>query len=255
MIESVLHLFKIHREMVLGNPAIVVEDMLGVTPKPLNAIDVVLAMIGECFAVIQPVVLAPTLQRIVAPKGIGIVDRPFSRMFPDVGHELISRNPFNHLCVDHAIALQKPEYNAFSRRTPAALALAPAAKVCFVNLYLSLELPCFQFRHMVYRLAQALVDARYHLIIKSKIACHAIRRLLLVESRNDGYLFAQSFQGFLFSTALSAALHISSFGLYDPKRTAEYALSTSQKVGRTVENILFACNHKGILHPRGYESH
>ncbi len=255
MIKTILHFFKIHRKVILGNPAIVVEDMLGVAPKSLNPVDMILAMIRKCFAVVQPVMLAQTLQGVVASKRVGVVDRSFPRMLPDMRHQLISRNPLNHFCVHPAIALQKAEYNGFACRTPSALTLAPAAKVGLVYLDLALELARFQFRYMVDRLAQVVVDARNHLIVQTKVACHAIRGLLLVEAGKDGYLLTQSFQGLLFSTALPAALDIPAFGLYDPKRTAEYALSPSQKVGRIVKNILLTSNHKGILHPCGYELH
>ena len=255
MIEAILHLFKIHREMVLGNPAVVVEDMLGVAPESLNPVDVVLAMIRKRFTMVEPVMFSQPLQGIVTPEGVGVVDRSFPRMLPDMRHEFIGGNPLHDFGVHPSIPLQKAKYDGFACRTPSALALASAPKVCLVNLDLALQSACFQLSHMIYGLTQTLVDAGYHLVVKSKVACHAIRRLLLVESGDDGDLLTQSFQRLLFSTVLPATLYIPSSGLYDPKRTAEDALSASQKVGRTVENVLFASNHEGIVDLRGYESH
>ena len=255
MIESILHLFKIHRKVVFGNPAVIVEDMLGIAPKPLNAVDMIFAMIGKGLAVVQAVMLAQPFQGIVAPEGISVVDRSLSGMLSDMRHELICRNPFNHFRIHSAITLQKAKYNAFACCTSSTLTLASAAKVGLIYLDLALEATGLKFRYMVHRLTQALVDARDHLIVQSKIACHAICRLLLVEAGDDGNLLAQPLQGLLFSTAVPAAFHIPALGLDDLKRTAENALSSSQKVGRTVENVLLTSNHKGILHPCGYELH
>ena len=49
MIESILHLLKIHRKMILGNPAVIVQDMLGVAPETLNAVDMIVILVGERF--------------------------------------------------------------------------------------------------------------------------------------------------------------------------------------------------------------
>ena len=115
MIESVLHFFKIHRKVIPGNPPVIVQNMLRITPKTLNAVDMVLA---------------------------------------------------------------------------------------------------------------------------------AIRDFL-----------AQLFERLLFSTGLVPAPHIAALRLIHLKRTAENTLSAPQKVGRTVENVLSASNHEGILTLDGYESH
>ncbi|MBI3335636.1 MAG: hypothetical protein HY001_04015 [Candidatus Portnoybacteria bacterium] len=107
---------------------------------------------------------------------------------------------------------------------------------------------------MIDRLAQALVDAGNCLIMQAQVACHTIGRLLLVEPGKDGNLFTKLFQGFLFSTSLVATPHIATPGPVYLERAAKNALSTPQKVGRTVENVLLSSNHKGILALDGYES-
>lgn len=255
MIKSILHFFKIHRKMVLGNPTIVVKNMFGITPKSLNAVNVILAFVGKSLAMVQSVMFPPAPERVVTPKGISVVHGSFSGMLLDMCHQFISGHPLNNLSVDPAIALKKPKNNAFSGRTPATLSFASATEVGLINLNLSLQFPRFQFRYMIDGLAQALINARDHLIVQSKIACHTIRRLLLVEAGKDGYLLSQSFQRLLFSATLPTALYIPTFGPHDPKRTTKNTLSASQKVGRTVKNILLSCNHKGIVSPHGYESH
>ena len=255
MVESILHFFKIHRKVIFGNPAVIVQHMLRIAPKTLNAVDMVLAAIGERFAVVQPVVFAQAFQGVVTAEGVGVVDRSFSRMLSDVGHELIGGHPFNHLGVYPSVALQKAEYNAFSSRASAALAFAPAAKVRLVNLDFSFEFARLKFGNVVDRFAQMLVYAAHCLIIHAKIRGYAIRGLLLVKAGDDANLFAQTSERLLLSTALPETFHISAFRLANPERTAENALSAPQKVGRTVENVVSGSNHKGILPPRGYETH
>ena len=49
MIVPILHLFKIHREMILGNPAVVVQNMLGVAPKSFNPVDMIAVLVCQHF--------------------------------------------------------------------------------------------------------------------------------------------------------------------------------------------------------------
>ena len=74
MIVSVLHLFKIRRKMIFGNTAVVVQNMLRITPKSFNAVNMILAFVSKRLAVVQPVVLAQPLQGVVAPEGVGVID-------------------------------------------------------------------------------------------------------------------------------------------------------------------------------------
>lgn len=255
MVEAILDLFQVHREMIFGDAPIIVQDMLGKTPEALNAVDMVLAAVGQGFGVVQAVVLAPALQGVVAAEGVGVVDRALPGVLSDVGHEFIGSNPLHHLGVHPAVALQKAENNALSGRTPPALALPPAAEVGLVNLDLAFQLAGLQLGHVVHCLAQALVDAGNRLIVQAEVARHAVGRLLLVEAGKDGNLFAQLLQRLLFPAGLVAAAHIAATGPVDLERTAKDTLPASQKVGRTVENVLSSSNHEGILALDGYESH
>src|SRR3989338_10818364 len=133
-----------------------------------------------------------------------------------------------------------------------ALTLAPAAKVGLVNLNFSFELARLKLGHMVDGLAHTLVDAGNRLVIQAQISCHAIRGLLLVEAGKDGDLFTKLLQGFLFFTGRVAAARIATPSPVHLERAAEYTLSASQKVGRTVENVVSSSNNKGILSLDGY---
>src|SRR3989338_3216424 len=255
MIETVFHFFKIHRKMIFGNPAIIVQNMFSITPKTLNAVDMILATIGKGFVMIQTMVLAQPLQGIVTAKSICIINRSFFRMLSDMRHQFIGSNLFHHFGIDLPFTLQKAKNNAFASRSSSALAFAPSTEIRLVNLNLAFQSAGFQFSRMVDRFTQTLIDASYYLIIQTKITGYTIGRLLLVETGKDADLFAQLFQRLLFSTGFSSAFHITATSFTNIKRTAKYALSTPQKVGRTIENVLFPHNHKDILTPRGYETH
>ena len=255
MIESILHLLKIHRKMIFGNPAVVVQDMLGIAPKSFNAVDMIFAFIGKGLTMVQTVMFAKTFERVVTFECISVIDRPLSCILPDMSHQFIGSHSLHNLGIDPAITLQKPKNKVFPCGTPASLAFSPATKVRLINLDLALELACLKLGNMVDRFAQALVDAGHHLILKAKIVIYAIRRLLLVEAGDDTNLLTQSLERFLFPTLPLSTLHIATTCLAYLERTAKNALSASQKVDRTVENIVLTRNHKGIVPPRGYETH
>ncbi len=256
MIESILHFLKIHGKVILGNSAIVVQNMLGKTPKALDAVDMVFRfLVDQCFRVINGVVLPQTLQRIVAPKTIRVVDRTLSRFLSDDGHEFIFRHMLHNSRIDPSITLQESKNDAFTSRSASALSFASAAKVRLVHFHLTVQLATLKLRHMVDRFSKLLVDARNRLVVDAEIMRETIRRLLLVKSLDDSDFGTQTLQRFLFSARFVSASHISSLCLAYSKRPAENALSTPQKVGRTTENVLLPLCHMDILVPYGYETH
>ena len=188
MIEPVLHLLKIHRKVIFGNTAVIVQNMLGVAPKSFNAVDMILAAIRKRLAVVQAMMLLPALQGVAATERIRVIHRSLSGMFSNMAHQLVGRHLFHDFGVDSPVALQNPENNAFSGSTPATLPLAPATEVGFVNLNFSFEFACFKLGHMIDRLTQVLVDAGNCLIIQAKVGCHTIGGLLLVKTGEDGNL-------------------------------------------------------------------
>lgn len=255
MVEPVLHFFKIHRKVIFGNASVVVQDMLRKTPKSFNTVDVILASVGERFAVVQAVMFAKPLQRIVASEGIRVVHRALSCFLPNDRQKLFFRHMFDHLRIHLAVALQKAKDDVLAGSASAALALASAAEVALVHLYLAIEFATLQFRRMVDRFAQALVDAGDRLVVHAEVMRETVGRLLLVEPLHNGDFRSDALYGLLLSTPPVPTPHIPARGSVYLERTAKHALSAPQKVGRTTENILFACNHKGILTPYGYETH
>jgi len=105
MIKPIFHFFKIHRKMILGNPAVVVQNMLGKTPESFNAVNVVFSLlVHHMFRMIHFVMLAKTFQGIVAPKGVRIVHRSFASFLSDDSHKVISRYAFHYPCVNPSAA-------------------------------------------------------------------------------------------------------------------------------------------------------
>ena len=256
MIESVFHLLKIHRKMILGNPSVVIQDMLRKTPKSLNAVNVIFgSLVDHVFGMINLVMLAPALERIVTSEFIRKVDGALPCLLAYNLHQLLGRNTLDHSRVDPPVSLQKAENDAFASSSAPTLSFASAAKVALIHLNLARQFSPFQFRRVVDCLAQVLVDASNRLIIEAEIACQAIRRLRLVEAFQDIQLSFQLLKRLLFSTGLFPATHIPASCTPSFERTTENALFTSQKVGRATENVLLSCNHKDILATRGYISH
>ena len=57
--------------MVLGHTTVVIQDMLGITPETLDAVDVVLgAFIHQGTVVTDRMMLPVTLERLVAAEGM-----------------------------------------------------------------------------------------------------------------------------------------------------------------------------------------
>ncbi len=254
MVEAVLHLLKIHRKVVFGNPAIIVQNMFGKTPKSFNPVDMILAAIGKGLAVVQPMVFAQPLQGIVASESVGVVDRALSGFLPDNRHKVFLGHMLHYARIDLAIALQKAKCNVFAGCTPPALAFASAAEIALVHLHFAVQRAALQLRHMINRFSEFLIHACNRLVVEAEVMGETVCRLLLVEALRNGNFRANPFQRFLFSTGLVAAPDVSAARPRNLERTAENALSTPQKVGRTTENVLFPLYHMDILSPYGYET-
>src|SRR3989344_2716626 len=254
VVEPVLDLFKIHRKMIFGNPPIIVKNMLRKTPESLNAVNVVFRLlVDHAFRVIDGKMLPQPLQGVVAFERIGVVDRALSRFLPDDRHKVIRRDPLDYPRIYPPVTLQKAENDAFTLGSSSALPFPSASEVRLVHLNVTRKFRSLKFCGMIQCKAKFLVDASYRLIVRAQIICQAICRLLLVESGDDADLRTDHLQALLL--AAQSAFDVPSGGSIHPERTAPNALFSPQKVGRAPENVLSSCNHKGILPPRGYETH
>ena len=256
MIKSVLHLLKIHGKVIFGNSSVIVQDMLRKTPKSLNAVNVIFgSLVDHVFGMINLVMLAPALERIVTSEFIRKVDGALPCLLAYNLHQLLGRNTLDHSRVDPPVSLQKAENDAFASSSAPTLSFASAAKVALIHLNLAGELASLQFCHMIDRFTKALVYSRNRLVIKAEIVREFVGRLSLVESLQNIQLSFQLLQGFLFYTGTLSASDIPSLRSIGFERTAKNTLFTPQKVGRAPENVLLTSNHKDILAPRGYVSH
>lgn len=254
MIKSVLHFFKIHRKVILGNPPVIVQNMFCKTPKTLDAVDVIFPSKGKRLRVVDSMVFTESFERVVTLERVRVIDRTLSRFLPYYGHQLIFRDMLHNPRVDPSIALQKAKNNAFTPGPSSSSSFASAAEVCLIKLDLTLQFFSFKFSDMVGRFTKSLVYSTDRLIVEIKIVREAICRLLFVEPSHDRNFSLQLLQRFLFSTGFTATPDVSTFRTTDLERTAKYTLPSSQKVGRTTENVISSCNHKDILTSLGYDS-
>ena len=256
MIKPVFHFFKIHRKMILGNTAVIIQNMFGKTPKSFNAVNVIFSLlVHHVFRMVYFVMLTKTFQRIVAPKGVRIVYRSLSCLLPNNSHQFFLRDMLHNPRIDLSIAFQQAKYYVFALCASSALTFASATEIALIHFYATIQFTTFQFRYMIYRFSELLIYTGDCLIIYSQIMRETIRRLLLIESLYNGNFRTNFLQRLLFSTGLIPASNIPTMSLRNFEGATENTLFSSQKVGRATKNVLLTCNHKGILTPLGYETH
>ena len=243
--------------MVPRNPSVVVQNMFSITPKPLNAINVVLgSLIDKFLGVIDHQMFTKALQRLIASvlgsSGIRIVNRALAGVVLNMGHEGPRRDRLHDLGIDPAIALQQAKNDAFASRTTASLPLPCAPKVGLIHLNLTRELGAFQFCRMKEHQPQPLIHPGNGLGIQAQITGQSISRLLLIKALQDGNLAAQLREAFLLTA--EHAFDIATRGLYRLKRTTKNTLVTIQKVGRTTKNRMSPNNHQYLQGYNGYET-
>ena len=239
--------------MVPRNTSVVVQNMFSITPKTLNAINVVLgSLIDKFLGVIDHQMLTKALQRLITAKGIRIVNRALAGVVLNMGHEGPRRDRLHDLGIDPAIALQQAKDNAFASRTSASLTLPNAPKVRLIHLNLTRELGAFEFCRMKEHHPQPLVHPSDGLGIQAQITGQAVRWLLLIKTLQDGNLTAQLSKAFLL--AAEHAFNIATRGFNRLKRTTKNTLATIQKVGRTTKNRMSPNNHQYLQGYNGYET-
>ena len=239
--------------MVPRNTLVVVQNMFSITPKTLNAVNVVLgSFIDKLLGVINHQMLTKALQGLIAPKGIRIVDRTLTGMVLNMGQKGLRRDRLHHLGIDPAIALQQAKDDAFASRTSASLTLPNAPKVRLIHLNLTRELGAFEFCRMKEHHPQSLVHPSDGLGIQAQITGQAVRWLLLIKTLQDGNLTAQLSKAFLL--AAEHAFNIATRGFNRLKRTTKNTLATIQKVGRTTKNRMSPNNHQYLQGYNGYET-
>jgi hypothetical protein len=191
-------------------------------------------------------------QGLIAPKGIGVIDRPLSGLGFDMSHEFFGTHGLNDFGIDTRFPLQEPKDDAFPCGRSASFALPFDSKVGFIQLDLAFELSALQFSQMIQGFSHSLIDPRDHFDIHSQILGQPIAGLQLIEPLENRDLPTQPTQTFTLSTQL--AFHIASTGVQDLEGTTENTLASAQKVGRTTKNGVSSSNHAPFLAHIGYET-
>jgi hypothetical protein len=155
------------------------------------------SFIDKLFGVIDDQMLTKALQRLMASKGIGKVNRALAGTILDMGHQSRRRDGLYPLGIDYAKAPQKAKDDAFASRTSSPLPQTSAAKTGLIELNLTRELGAFQFCDMKVHHPQFLINASNSLGIQAQITSQSISWLLLIKALQDTNLVAQLSQAFL----------------------------------------------------------
>lgn len=192
------------------------------------------SFIDKLFGVIDDQMLTKALQRLMASKGIGKVNRALAGTVLDMVHQSPRRDGLYHL----GIAPQKAKDDAFASRTSSPLPQTSAAKTGLIELNLTRELGAFQFCDMKEHHPQFLINASNSLGIQAQITSQSISWLLLIKALQDTNLVAQLSQAFLLT-----AEHA-----FNIARSRHYSLK------RTTKNRMSPSNHQYLQGYLGYET-
>ncbi len=126
--------------MILGHAPIIVQNMLGERPEPFDPVDMVLgSTIHEPLTVIDRVMFAVAPQRLIATKGIRVIDGPFAGGGLNMRHAGVRRHVLDDLGIDPSIPLQQPKHDTFASGPPAPPPLTSPAEIRFIQLNLTRE--------------------------------------------------------------------------------------------------------------------
>ena len=239
--------------MVARNTPVVIQHMLGIAPEALDAVDVVTrTAVDEGVPMTDHVMLAIAFEGLIPAEGVRKVDRALAGVRPDMAHEFLGGEVGDNSGIHAPIPFQQAKNDTFAGGTPAAFTFAPSAEVGFVQFDLAFEFTALEFRDMEQRFTQTLVNARDDLGIDAEILRQAVGRLQLIEAFEDLDLTPQLGEALALATV--PAFHVAARRVEHAKRTAENALATPQKVGRTGKMTRFPCNHKHLSYACGYET-
>ena len=135
MVEAVLHLLEVEREVAPPGAVVPPQPGLGKGPEVLDAVDVAALGRGEGLPMVDPVVaVAVGDEAIVAGERVRVDGAPRRDPLPDDGAERGAAHVRYRGGVHAAMALQNAEYRDLSGGSPAPLPLPVAAEVRLVHL-------------------------------------------------------------------------------------------------------------------------
>src|SRR3954471_6039836 len=128
---------------------------------------------------INLMMLAISLQRLITAKAVRVIDRAFPGLLFDVLHQITRADAFNDAGVNMAFSLQQPENKALSGCASPALAFALSTEVSLVEFDLAAQATGLQLRRVIQILSQVLIDARDCLLIQLQISRQSVSWHLL----------------------------------------------------------------------------
>ena len=141
-IEPPLTLFKEQEKTVPGDAVEPAEVALGLVPKVLNPIDVVLP-VHEPFRVIDPhMVEVRDIQRIIASESVSVHDTVRQDHTLHDGEKCRAPGVWDHDRINPPSTLQQAENRDFPCSTSTALAFPDSSEVALINFNLTVEWRC-----------------------------------------------------------------------------------------------------------------
>lgn len=231
-----------------------IQNMLGVTPKSFDAINMVFdsAPAHETFGMDDRMMVSIAFPGLNAPKGIRVIDRAFPLLGLDMPHEFFGTDRLHDFGVHAVFSLQEPKHDTFASGGSATFLLPSSPKVGLIQFDLPFEFAPFHLGQMVQGFSHSLVHPCHHFDVHFQILTQPIGRLKQIEALQDHDLPTQMNQAFALVAEL--AFHIAPTGVQDLERSTKNALPATQKVGRTTKNRVSSCNHAPFLAHIGYET-
>jgi hypothetical protein len=133
MIVSELQLLEVIREPLRGDSVVFHDAFLGVTPEPLQAVDVHPAT-REVFPVVHTKVsVAAEHERVVAPIFVCVDDAPPTNFLDRESQHIFCPGAGKHFHEDSSLPLQNAENRDFAGGTPSPFPFSLSSKIRFVH--------------------------------------------------------------------------------------------------------------------------
>jgi len=141
MIIPKLHLFQVQGKLLLGDAMKLNDPLLGITPKPLQPINIHSPRRKMPLMVHSQMPITTKHQRIITSKLIRINNRSTTNLLDGHVEQRLRRNVLDHFNSNHPISLVDAENRDFPGRPSATLAFSSAPKVSLIELNLPFKKP------------------------------------------------------------------------------------------------------------------
>ncbi len=140
---------------------------------------------------IDLMMLAISLQRLITAKAVGAIDLPLSALLSDVLHQITGADAFDDASVNMAFSLQQPKNKALSGCAASTLTFTMSSKVSLIKFDLATKPPGLKLGRVIETFSQVLMDARECLLIQLQVSRKSVSRHLLIKAFDDLKLSTQ----------------------------------------------------------------